>query len=139
MFIEILTIINTLFIVYLVVTKSNRYYFTFDKQYTWQKTVLIGFNLILWEIKSKTSAQSVFTLYFPIRNHEQSQLKEDIIKLMKLNNPNKIQTLSEMFSWLRTKEEVEQFQKEYSIVDPEYVQKLVDDWKIKNKQTGETK
>ncbi len=140
MIMDILTIINTVFIVYLLVTKNNRYYFTFNKRYTSGKTFLTGVDLILWKRSKEYSsyvAEGVFIIRVPIRNHEKSQLKEDIIELMKPNNPNKIQSLSAMFSWLKTKEEVEQFQKDYSVVDPEYVQKLVNEWKIKNKQTGE--
>jgi hypothetical protein len=45
--------------------------------------------------------------------------------IAKESQQNKFQTLSAKFSWLKTWEQVRQFEKDYSVVDRKIVERLV--------------
>ena len=62
----------------------------------------------------------------PVRNKRKTELAEEVSRLIKSNSrQHKIQTLSAIFSWMKTWEEVRQFEKDYSIVDKDTVERLV--------------
>lgn len=121
----ILTILNTLAIIYLIMSVKSRYYITLEKEQTsWCKT-LLGYRVTLWEKTSEHSANGLYSIYVPIKNREKAELKDEIQQLMAYNEHHRRQTLNAKFSWLKTWEEVWQFEKDYSIVDSEYIKKLV--------------
>lgn len=118
----ILTILNTLVIIYLIMSIKSRYYFSFSKQKTFWGKVLFGYLITLWD---KNKSTSVFCINIPIRNRHKVELREEIERLMNPKNPNRRYTLNAKFSWLRTWEEVWQFERDYSIVDEKLVKELV--------------
>ena len=68
----------------------------------------------------------------PIKNKKKVEKQEDIERMIKYSYQNKLQTLSVKFSWLKTWDEVEEFQKDYTIVDKNIVESLVDNFCVKN-------
>lgn len=127
-----LTILNTLLIIYLILQHKLKYYIGISKKETFWKNTLLGYQITLWKKTSEWRATNpVYSIYIPIRNKHKIELREDIERLMDLENPTKIHYLSSMFSWLKTWDDVKQFEKDYSIVDPDYVKKLVSDFKPK--------
>jgi hypothetical protein len=88
---------------------------------TFWKRTLIGHEVWLWN------------LYFiiPIKNKRKTELQEEIEKLLAVTNQGRIQSLSAKFSWLKTHEQVKKFKKDYSIVDKEYVDKLISSFEPK--------
>lgn len=81
----------------------------------WNKT-LMGYDV--WVQK----------VYFriPIRNKRKTELSEEVCRMIaKESQQSKLQTLSAKFSWLKTWEEVRQFEKDYSVVDRKIVERLV--------------
>jgi hypothetical protein len=63
-------------------------------------------------------------LYLPFRNGERLETLEDIEEMMTGSQVNTKYTLGAILSWLHTEEEINQFEKDYSVVDPAYVQKI---------------
>ena len=119
-----LTTINSIAIIYLFFLKiqdSKVFSFRVDTTF-WSKTVC-GVAFIY---KRKRF------LYLPIRNKRKAILKEDVERLLKEKSCHRRQSLRAKFSWLETIEDVEQFKKDFSLVDEFFVQKLVFDFKSKN-------
>jgi hypothetical protein len=79
--------------------------------------------------KKYYSAKGIF--YIRLRNAERLETQEDVRSLINKSPHNRTQSLHAMFSWLKTNEEVEQFQKDYSIVDEVLVTQLVNEFKNK--------
>lgn len=115
-----LTILNTI-LIFILLFKTNLIRVKVERDTTFFKKTLIGYHL--W----------IQGYYFrvPVRNKRKTELKEDIERMMSLNKSGKLQNLSAMFSWLKTQEEVEQFKKNYSIVDEEIIDQLVANFKPK--------
>ena len=58
-------------------------------------------------------------------------MRENIKHMLKQNNQSRRQILNAKFSWLKTIDEVKQFEKDYGKVDKEFVDKLVDQFHVK--------
>jgi len=127
----IIIIINTIAILYLIF-RSSKLSITISKDETFSNRTLVGYRITLWKQINEYSASGIFTIYIPIKNKKKIELKEDIEHLLNKNNPNVKYTLNAKFSWLKTWEEVEQFQKDYSVVNKELVDELVAGFKSKN-------
>ena len=128
----ILTIINSIAILYLILTKNSKLYITISKDETFSNRTLVGYRITLWKWINESSASGIYSIYIPVKNKKKVELKEDIERLLNKNNPNVKYTLNAKFSWLKTWEEVKQFQKDYSVVDKVLVDKLVAGFKPKN-------
>lgn len=48
--------------------------------------------------------------------------------MISLSEQNRLQSLTAKFSWLKTREQVMQFEKDYLVVDREIVERLVRDF-----------
>lgn len=121
---QILTILNTLAILFYFVYKSSPRYFTITKVKTFHFDTTLGYKITLWE-KQNGGATSIFSFTIPIhRNIEQIKINEEIRRISGYTHQNKLQTLSAMFSHLKTDEEVSKFVKNYSVIDPIIVNKL---------------
>ncbi len=118
-----LTILNSIGILYLLI-KEHKLYVSIRKDKTFINRTLVGFHITLWKRTSEFSASGIYTLYIPIKNKKRVEFKEDIARLMK-DNTNKHYTLRARFSWLKTQKEVKDFQKNYSVVDKDFVDQLV--------------
>jgi hypothetical protein len=116
----ILTIINTVAIIFLIAQKKSKWHFTIEKQKTSFVNTLLGYHVCLWH---GNSGRGIF--YLPVRNKRKTELKEEIERIKNESKHNRQYTLRAKFSWLKTWEEVKQFQKDYSILDKDLVDALV--------------
>lgn len=67
-----------------------------------------------------------FHFRIPIRNKRKTEVSEEVERIIALDShQNKIQVLSAKFFWLKTWDEVRQFEKDYSVVDRKIVERLV--------------
>lgn len=110
-----LTIINTIAIV-VIFLKLEIIEVTIRRDETFFNKTLIGYDI--W----------IHNFYFriPIRNKRKTELSEDVnIMIAKESQQYKLQALSTKFSWLKTWEQVRQFEKDYSVVDKKIVERLV--------------
>lgn len=122
-----LTILNTLAIVYLIATKKSKYYLTFKKETTTYRNTLLGFRLSLWKKTSEYSSSSKHSIYLKIRDTKKIEMQEEAQRMIaKYSQQEKLQSLSAKFSWLKTWDEVKEFQKYYTCVDQKIVENLVD-------------
>ena len=128
----ILTILNTLAIVYLLLTKQARLSISVRREETtWDKT-LLGYRITLWKKVNEYSSRGIYSIYIPRRNKRKTELEEEVNRMIsKYSHQAKLQSLSAMFSWLKTWEEVRQFEKDYSVVDRKIVENLVANFKPK--------
>jgi len=116
-----LTIVNTIAIIYIL--NRNLFKFRASKNLTFRGKFLgVGFYL-----------NGKRFLYVPVRSSEKTQIKEDIAGLLGRSAQSKRQTLSAKFSWLKTASRVEGFKNHYRVVDPGFVDKLVDEFYEKTK------
>ena len=130
----ILTIINTLAIIYLF-TRDDRFEFKIEKTRTWYKKTLVAYIFRIYkESKGGCYTRCVFSFKIPVKNQKKTELKEEIEHMIK-NPKGNLQKLSAMFSWLKTWEEVKQFEKDYKVVNEKIVQNLVDNFKSKQQET----
>jgi hypothetical protein len=119
-------ILNTLAIIYLIVVKKSKYYLTFEVETTCFNNRLLGYRLILWKKTSEYFANSKRSIYFKIRNKKKTEMQEKAQHMIaKYSYEKKVQELTAIFSWLKTWEEVEEFQKYYTCVDQKIVENLV--------------
>lgn len=125
----ILTILNTLAMLYLLKTKNIKLYIKISKETTFFINTLLGYRIILWKINNEYSSSVVFNIYIPVKNKNKIELKEEIDSLLKGSYQNRRYTLNAKFSWLKTLKEVEQFKKDYFIVDSEIINNLVNNFK----------
>lgn len=125
----ILTILNTLLIVYLILSKKSKYYLKFQKETTSYEHTLLGFRLSLYE----NLTYSCKSIYLKIRDKKKTEMEENARRMIvKCSQQDKLQSLSAMFSWLKTWEEVREFEKYYTCVDQKIVENLVANFKPKN-------
>lgn len=79
--------------------------------------------------KTKVGIQFYFNnrgfMYIPLRNRRKIELHEEVCRLIAGSEQNRIYTLNAKFSWVKTWEQVRQFEKDYSVVDRKIVEKLV--------------
>jgi hypothetical protein len=128
-----LIILNTLAIVYILIFKDAKYYFTFRKNETFINKTLLGYHLTLWR-KTSYGATGIFSYYFPIRNRHKVETREEVERMINsYSQQNKLQSLSAKFSWLKTWKEVKQFEKDYLVVDRKIVENLVSNFKENEK------
>ena len=121
-----LTILNTLAIVYLITSKKSKYYLRFRKETTMYNNTLLGYRLSLWEKLSGGSASSRHSIYLKIRDKKKIDMQEDALRMIaNYSQQNKFQSLTAKFSWLKTWDEVNEFQKYYTCVDQKIVENLV--------------
>ena len=110
-----LTILNTIAIL-IIFFKIEIIKITISKEETFYNKTLIAYDVWL----------QGFYFRIPIRNKKKTELSEDVnYMIAKCDNQSKLQKLSAMFSWLKTWEEVRQFEKDYSVVDRKIVANLV--------------
>lgn len=121
-----LTILNTLAIVYLITAKKSKYYLKFKKETTTYENILLGFRLSLWQKVNEYSASSKKSIYLKIRDRKKTEMQEEARRMIaRYSQQNKLQSLSAKFSWLKTWDEVKEFQKYYTCVDQKIVENLV--------------
>lgn len=111
----LLTILNTIAIL-VIFFKLKIITVTIRKDETFWNKILIGYDVWIQKV------------YFriPIRNKRKTELAEEVNRMIALDSQqNKRQTLSAKFSWLKTWDEVRQFEKDYSVVDRKIVERLV--------------
>jgi len=109
--------------------KNNRLYFSPTRSS--YGNIILGINM-MWRNQSVysgrgCSAKGLF--YIPIRNSKKIETNEKVRDLINKSYQGRRQVLHATFSWLKTTEEVEQFQKDYLIVDEKLVTQLVRDFK----------
>lgn len=131
-FILILSITNSLAIFYILLVKESKYYIDIRKNETFHFNTLLGYYITLWKSTSEYSASGIYTIYLPIRNRKKIEFEEEIQRMMQYSDSNKLQSLSTKFSWLKTEKEVEEFEKNYSVVDRKMVERLVSKWRSDN-------
>ena len=128
-----LTILNTLFIIYML-CKQSKLYIEFKKDTTFWNKTLIGYRIVLWKKTSEHSAKGIYTLKIPFKNKRKTETQEEVNRMIaKSSQQQKLQTLSARFSWLKTEKEVKQFEKDYICVDQKIVENLVSNFYKKNK------
>ena len=113
-----LTIINTISIIYIL----NHRNFSISENKTFGN-ILVGYKFYY---KNKQY------FYFPIKNQRKEEIKHDVDRLINSDQQKKRQALGAMFSWLKTISDVEQFEKDYAIIDREIVDRLIAEFKSKN-------
>jgi len=119
-----LTILNTLAIVYLIA--FSKYYLRFEAETTYYNNTLLGYRLSLWKKANEHSANLKHFIYLKIRNKKATEMQEESQRMIaNYSQQNKLQSLTAMFSWLKTWEEVREFQKYYTCVDNKIVENLV--------------
>ena len=129
----ILTILNTLAIVYLLLTKQAHLSISARRQEACFSKTLIGYSITLWKKTSEYSSRGIYSIYIPIRNKRKVELEEEVNRMIhKYDHQAKLQRLTATFSWLKTWEEVKQFEKDYSVVDRKIVENLVANFKPKS-------
>ena len=118
-----LTILNTIAIIYLILSTKSKYYLKFTKEKTIFNNTLLGYRLRLWCKHSDNSASSKHSIYFKIRNKTKTESIEEACRMIaKYSQQQQIrQSLTAKVSWLKTMEEVKEFQKYYSCVNEELV------------------
>jgi len=111
----LLTILNTIAIL-VIFFKLKIIKVTIRRDETFWNKTLMGYDV--WVQK--------FYFRIPIRNKRKTELSEEVHRMIaKESQQSKLQTLSAKFSWLKTWEEVRQFEKDYSVVDRKIVERLV--------------
>jgi len=116
---KVITIINTLAIIYIFVHKL----FTVSKCTTYKNT-LLGYEFYF---------KGNRFIYLPIRNADKTELNEELHDLITASQQAKKQQLYAKFSWLKTVAEVEQFKKDYEVVDRKLVNDLETEFRLINK------
>lgn len=121
----ILTILNTLAILVIFFKLKIIEIHTYGNKTFWNKT-LTGYDVWLIFFGKK------FYFKIPIKNHRKAELSEEVQRMIATySQQDKLQTLSAKFSWLKTWEDVRQFEKDYSVVDRKIVERLVSEFKPK--------
>jgi len=124
-----LTILNTLLITYIFLDKSKYYFRWHNKRSSGGK--YLGFSFSLWRRSTKHSSSLYKTIFkLNIRDYKHVEMQEDAERL-KSDKVNQSYSLRAIFSWYKTQEEVDQFKKYYSEVNPELVNQLVDSFEFK--------
>lgn len=110
-----MTILNTIAII-VIFLKLKLITVSIYKEKTFFSNTLTGY--IIWINK--------FYFRVPVRNKRKTELSEEVqMMIAKYDNQAKLQRLSAIFSWLKTWDEVRQFEKDYEVVDRKIVANLV--------------
>ena len=110
----ILTILNTIAIL-VIFSKIGVIKITIREDRTFSTKILLGYDG--W----------IQGTYFriPIRNKRKIEFKEYVDRMINSSYQSKFQSLNTKFSWLKTWEQVYQFEKDYSVVNRKIVENLV--------------
>ena len=104
----------------------------FRKEKSFSNSTLLGYEVMLWRKNSDYSSSGSRLIYIKIRDKKKVETQEEVLRMIgKYSDQQKIQTLSAKFSWLKTIEEVKQFEKDYSVVDRKLVADLVSGFKYR--------
>lgn len=128
---EKLTYLNTIVNVLLVgwwCYRNNRLYISTSRM--GNNDVLVGID-VMWNsypVRKGICATGLF--HIPIRNGDKIETRDKVMKLIHGSAQNRLQQLTAIFSWLKTDEEVQEFKKNYSIVDEKLVDRLVSEFNI---------
>lgn len=115
-----LTILNSIAILFLFFKLRKQIIkINIDKNETFYGKKLTSYNVYI-------NGKYIFKI--PIKNEKKAQLKEEINYMINSSQSNKRQQLAATFSWLKTIEQVRQFEKDYSVVDKNFVKELVADF-----------
>lgn len=128
MIITILTILNTLTLLAMLLKDK----ISFDIERSFHKKTPLRF--VIYIRITEGMSKSYWFTRIPLRNVAKTELRENI-ELLKASN-NKAQSLTAMFSWLKTQKEVDAFIKNYVDIDPITVGRLVEKWSTKTKKDG---
>ncbi len=109
-----LTLLNTIAIL-VILYKTEIIRVEIDKQKTWRNATLVGYDI--WV--------NGFLIKIPLKNKKRIELAEEVEYLIGADHQERLQILAAKFSWLRTREEVRQFEKDYEGVDRKIVANLV--------------
>lgn len=120
----VLTILNTIAI-FCLFFKRGEYYINIRKNKTFIKDTVVSYSITLWKKVNDFCMSGVYTLEIPIRNRQKVEREEEIERMMGYSYHNKFQSLGAKFSWLKTWDQVKEFEKHYSVVDREIVENLV--------------
>lgn len=80
---------------------------------------------------TKNSSRRIFSI--KIRDYNKWELKEEIAELLDPKNRNVLQSLGAKLSWEKTAEKVKTFRKNFSVVNPEFVEQIIVDHCKRNK------
>ena len=126
----ILSIINSLLIIYIIFVKG-KYLIQFESERTRESKVLFAYTFSIWQEVTEYSRNRIYYLSIPIRNERKEKLKEDIADLKRRDNQDRRKRLRAMFSWIKKIDKVEEFKRDYYSVDPELIDELVTGFKNK--------
>lgn len=128
-----LTIINTIAICFILFKLYANISFSIDKITSFQNDTLLGYRFHINKNRNfEYYTHSIFSFYIPIRNKKKTELAEEVQRMIsQYSEQGKRQTLTAKFSWLKTWEQVRQFEKDYSVVDRKIVENLVTNFKPK--------
>jgi len=102
------------------------------KDTTFINNTLVGYQVSLRYKSGEYSTKNIFSFYISLKNKKEVEKQEEINRMIATySHQSKLQSLSAMFSWLRTWDEVKRFEKDYSVVDRKIVQNLVSNFKPK--------
>lgn len=111
----LLTILNTIAIL-AIFFKLEVIKITILRNETYQNKTLLGYDVWVQKLHFR----------IPIRNKRKTELSEEVTMMIaKYSHQDKLQTLTAKFSWLKTWEQVRQFEEDYSVVDRRIVEGLV--------------
>lgn len=120
----VLTILNTIAI-FCLFFKRGEYYINIRKNTTFIKDTVVSYSITLWKKENEFCASGVYTLEIPIKNRKKVEREEEIERMMSYDDTGKFRSLSSKFSWLKTWDQVKEFEKHYSVVDRKIVENLV--------------
>ena len=127
--ITILTIINTIVLIYLLV-KGSKFSIDIRRDETFSKNTLVGYRIMLWK-NTDYGSTGIYGIYIPIRNKRKIEIQEEVQRLIN-DTTNQRYNLNAKFSWLKTMDEVLEFERNYSVVNKEFVDELVEGFKRKH-------
>jgi hypothetical protein len=115
------TAVSILLIIY-VLHVNNRFRLSWSRT-TYNKK-LLGVNIMWKNTSSKTSWSAKGLLYIPLRFNQRLEVREEALRLIASSPQKRIQSLQTKFTWIKTPEEMEQFKKDFIVVDEKLVKQL---------------
>lgn len=87
------------------------------------KKILLGWTFTIWK-RTHYGATGIFIQQFSIKNRAKVRIAEEVERLIK-DTTNQRYNLNAMFSWCKTWDAVNEFKKNYRVVNPTQVDALV--------------
>lgn len=116
-----LTLINTACVIF-ILFKTRIIGISFSKNRTFWKKIVYSYTIFI----------NGRGFVIPIRNEHNAEVEDDIYAMNKYRlHSDRCRALRSKFSWLKSEKEVRQFQKDYGVVDPEFVKTLVSEFNLK--------